>query len=339
MQLIEDITAKARQAIADAKDLPALLQVKSQWLGKKSELVALLKQLSTLPADQRPQFGQAVNQAKQDLQQLIKGKESLLNDQLLADKLDADAIDVSLPGRGQSGACLHPITQVRRRIEQIFLKIGFSIAQGPEIESESYNFDALNIPEYHPARELQDTFYLKGGKVLRTHTSPVQIRTMEQQSLPLRIIAPGRTYRHDFDATHTPMFHQIEGLAVDDNVSFAELKGVLIAFIQRFFEQDLATRFRPSYFPFTEPSAEMDIECVICHGQDPNCRVCKGTGWLEVLGCGMVHPNVLQNVNIDSEKYNGFAFGMGIDRMTMLFYGINDLRMMFENDIKFIGQF
>ncbi|MEM9243855.1 MAG: phenylalanine--tRNA ligase subunit alpha [Pseudomonadota bacterium] len=339
MRAIDQIVAEAQGAIQQANDVPALLRVKAQFLGKKSQLTDLLSQLSTMLPAERPQFGQAINHAKKQLQQAVKAREQDLKKQHLNQKLAAESIDVSLPGRGRAMGSLHPITSVRHRVESIFQHIGFTVVEGPEIETEEYNFNALNIPDHHPARQMQDTFYLQDGRVLRTHTSPVQARTLEKHSLPLRIIVPGRTYRHDFDVTHTPMFHQVEGLLVDESVNFAQLKGVLIEFAQRFFQQNLATRFRPSYFPFTEPSAEMDIECVICHGEDPQCRVCKGTGWLEVLGCGMVHPNVLRYANVDSEQYTGFAFGIGLDRMAMLFYGIKDLRMMFENDIRFLRQF
>jgi len=256
---------------------------------------------------------------------------------VLANKLASESIDVTLPGRGIESGGIHPITRTMARIEQIFAKAGFDVAEGPEIESDYYNFEALNIPEDHPARAMHDTFYVNENTVLRTHTSPVQIRVMTSQEPPLRVIAPGRVYRCDSDVTHTPMFHQVEGFLVDKNTSFAELKGLIHDFLHEFFEEDLKVRFRPSYFPFTEPSAEVDMECVICGGK--GCRVCSHTGWLEVLGCGMIQPKVFDNVGIDNEKYTGFAFGMGVERLTMLRYGVNDLRLFFDNDLRFLRQF
>ena len=260
-----------------------------------------------------------------------------LKEQELQQKLIAEQIDVTLPGRGQHVGSVHPVTQVRLRVNDYFSRLGFDIIDGPEIETEFYNFEALNIPSHHPARAMHDTFYFGDGRLLRTHTSPVQIRTMEKRTPPLRLIAPGRVYRCDSDVTHTPMFHQVEGLFIDKNATLAGLKGLLHDFFAQFFGRELAIRFRPSYFPFTEPSAEVDIECTQCSGK--GCRSCKYTGWLEVLGCGMVHPNVLKAVNISPEDYQGWAFGMGIDRLAMLYYGIDDLRMMFENDLTFLKQF
>ncbi|HEX22052.1 MAG TPA: phenylalanine--tRNA ligase subunit alpha, partial [Chromatiales bacterium] len=261
----------------------------------------------------------------------------ILQQAALEAKLNAEAIDVTLPGRGQQNGGLHPVTRTLQRIESLFSQLGFEVAEGPEIEDDYHNFEALNIPQSHPARAMHDTFYFDEHTVLRTHTSPVQIRVMQERQPPLRIIAPGRVYRCDSDLTHTPMFHQIEGLLVDENVTFADLKGILDDFLRNFFEQDLKVRFRPSYFPFTEPSAEADIECVMCAGK--GCRVCSHTGWLEVLGCGMVHPKVFEHVDINNEKYTGFAFGMGVERLAMLRYGVNDLRLFFENDLRFLRQF
>ena len=337
MQDIDRIVKQAQSAVAKANDLPAIEQIRVQYLGKKSEFTAVLKSLGNLPAEERPKVGSLVNEAKAQIQEAIQGRMALLKAAKLQQQLAKESIDITLPGRGLRRGSLHPVTKTKQRIESIFAQLGFAVATGPEIETEAYNFDALNIPSHHPARAMMDTFYVPGNMLLRTHTSPVQIRYMENHQPPIRMIAPGRVYRCDSDVTHTPMFHQIEGLLIDENTSFAALKGLLHEFMERFFEKSLAMRFRASYFPFTEPSAEVDIECVKCDGK--GCRICSHTGWLEVLGCGMVHPNVLQWVNIDSEKYVGFAFGLGIDRMAMLRYGIDDLRMLFENDLRFLQQF
>jgi len=282
-------------------------------------------------------MGQVINQAKQTIQSQIQDKKEQIQSAALNAKLASETIDVSLPGRGRKNAGLHPVTRTLQRIEKLFADMGFTVKTGPEIEDDYHNFEALNIPESHPARAMHDTFYFDPHTVLRTHTSPVQIRTMESEAPPLRIIAPGRVYRCDSDLTHTPMFHQVEGLMVDKNVSFADLKGLLDEFLRLFFERDLKVRFRPSYFPFTEPSAETDIECVMCQGK--GCRVCSHTGWLEVLGCGMVHPEVFRHSGINAEEYTGLAFGMGVERLAMLRYGINDLRLFYENDLKFLRQF
>jgi len=317
--------------------------VRVQYLGKKGVLTAQMKQLGKLPPEERREVGQTINAAKQQVQDAIEQRKAELEQAQLQAKLSAETIDVSLPGRGVTSGGLHPVSRVMERIEDLFTQMGFEIATGVEIEDDYHNFEALNIPAHHPARAMHDTFYVnaetKGEEklLLRTHTSPVQIRCMENSEPPLRIIAPGRVYRCDSDLTHTPMFHQVEGLMVDEDVSFADLKGLLVDFLQKFFEKDLALRYRPSYFPFTEPSAEVDIECVMCGGE--GCRVCSHTGWLEVLGCGMVHPNVLKSVDIDSEKYTGFAFGLGVERLAMLRYGVNDLRLFFENDLRFLQQF
>ncbi|MFU8797778.1 MAG: phenylalanine--tRNA ligase subunit alpha [Gammaproteobacteria bacterium] len=335
---LQTLTQSAEKAIIQAIDLQSLDQVRVNYLGKKGQLTEYLKKLGKLPPEERPLAGQAVNIAKERINTLITERHEILASAALQAQLSATAVDVTLPGRGQEVGSSHPITQTRQRIEAFFSRLGFAIAEGPEIEDEYHNFEALNIPDHHPARAMHDTFYLTEGRLLRTHTSPVQIRVMKNQQPPIQIITPGRVYRCDSDATHTPMFHQVEGLVINEHANFAQLKGLLQDFMRSFFEDDqLKMRFRPSYFPFTEPSAEVDIACVMCAGE--GCRVCKKTGWLEVLGCGMVHPNVLKNVGIDSKKYRGFAFGVGMDRLTMLRYGINDLRLMFENDIRFLRQF
>jgi phenylalanyl-tRNA synthetase alpha chain len=327
----------AEQAIDEAADLAGLDQIRVQYLGKKGVLTDRLKALGQLAADDRRAAGQAINQAKGAVQAALQARKAVLQAVETDARLSSEAIDVTLPGRGQPIGGLHPITRTIQRIEAFFSQIGFRVEEGPEIEDDFHNFEALNIPESHPARAMHDTFYFDAGTVLRTHTSPVQIRVMQNQPPPLRVIAPGRVYRCDSDVTHTPMFHQVEGLLVDEQVSFADLKGVLEDFARYFFERDLNVRFRPSYFPFTEPSAEVDIACVICGGE--GCRVCSGTGWLEVLGCGMVHPSVFGHVGIDPEAYTGYAFGMGVERLAMLRYGVNDLRLFFENDLRFLHQF
>ena len=332
------IVEKTVAAIGVAKDLFALEQIRVQCLGKKGELTEYLKNLGQLPPEERPKVGQAVNQAKQQIQELLEKRQQILQQAALEAKLSSESLDVTLPGRGQNLGGLHPITRIRERMEAFFRQAGFTIAEGPEVEDDYHNFEALNIPEHHSARASHDTFYFGDGRLLRTHTSPVQIRVMEETKPPVRIIALGRVYRCDSDLRHTPMFHQLEGLVIDERANFAELKGLLADFLQHFFETPgLQTRFRASYFPFTEPSAEVDMRCVICKGG--GCRLCSFTGWIEILGCGMVHPNVLKAVNIDPEKYQGYAFGVGVDRLTMLRYGIPDLRMMFENDLRFLKQF
>lgn len=331
------LQSAALDAIAVAADLTALDQVRVRYLGRSGELTALLKQLGTLPAEERPAAGQEINQAKVAVQVAIDRRKVVLEEAALAARLAAERIDVSLPGRGRRPGGLHPVTRAMRRIERLFANAGFAVAEGPEVEDAYHNFEALNIPEHHPARAMHDTFYFDAELLLRTHTSPVQIRIMEEQAPPLKIIAPGRVYRCDSDLTHTPMFHQVEGLLVDEQVSFADLKGVLYDFLRNFFERDLELRFRPSYFPFTEPSAEVDIQCVICGGS--GCRVCKQTGWLEVLGCGMVYPEVFRHVGIDPDRYLGYAFGMGVERLAMLRYGIDDIRLNFENDLRYLRQF
>ncbi len=335
---LEALTAKAQAEIDAADDLQALDAIRVNYLGKKGELTALLKTLGSLPGDQRKAAGQQINQAKQQVQQRLEAKKAELEQAKLQAQLASEKVDVTLPGRGQRAGGLHPVTRTMQRIGALFSQMGFTVEQGPEIEDDFHNFEALNIPAHHPARAMHDTFYFDANTLLRTHTSPVQVRHMEAHKPPLRIIAPGRVYRCDSDLTHTPMFHQVEGLLVDENVSFADLMGTLDDFLKLFFENDdLQTRFRPSYFPFTEPSSEVDIQCVMCEGE--GCRVCGHTGWLEVLGCGMVHPKVFESAGIDNEVFTGYAFGMGVERLAMLRYGVNDLRLFFENDLRFLQQF
>ena len=328
---------EARSAMAQAQDVAALEQLRVHYLGKKGVLTEQLKQLGSLPPEERPRVGQWVNDAKSALQADLNTRRDALDSAQRAAQLASEILDVTLPGRGLHLGGAHPISRTLRRLEMLFLSLGFETADGPEIEDDFHNFEALNMPASHPARAMHDTFYFDARTLLRTHTSTVQIRYMQANKPPLRIIAPGRAYRCDSDITHTPMFHQIEGLMVDENVSFADLKGLLSDFLERFFEKSLRVRFRPSFFPFTEPSAEVDIECAMCSGG--GCRVCKHTGWLEVLGCGMVHPEVFRHVGIDSERYTGFAFGIGVERLAMLRYGVNDLRLFYENDLRFLQQF
>ncbi len=338
MSSLDELEQQALQAVADAGNTATLDDVRVRYLGKKGLLTLQLKQLGALPAAERPAAGQEINRVKQQVQQAIEMRAGVLQAAVLNEQLSSETIDVALPGRGHTHGGLHPVTQTLRRIEQLFRPLGFTVEEGPEIEDDYHNFGALNIPDHHPARAMHDTFYFDAHTLLRTHTSPVQVRVMEQRQPPLRIIAPGRVYRCDSDLTHTPMFHQVEGLLVDEHVSFANLKGLIDEFLRAFFERDdLAVRFRPSYFPFTEPSAEVDIQCVMCAGD--GCRVCSQSGWLEVLGCGMVHPKVFEQVGIDNERYTGFAFGMGVERLAMLRYGVNDLRLFFENDMNFLTQF
>ncbi len=336
-QELDKLVNEAQQAVAAADDLTKLDQVRVQYLGKKGALTKQMQTLGKLAPEDRRDAGMVINAAKQTVETNIEQRRDALQKLELDARLASEAIDVSMPGRGQQSGGLHPVTRTMQRIEALFTQLGFETAEGPEIEDDYHNFEALNIPESHPARAMHDTFYFDEHTVLRTHTSPVQIRVMSERKPPLRIIAPGRVYRCDSDITHTPMFHQVEGFLIDKKVSFADLKGILDEFLRNFFEKDLEVRFRPSYFPFTEPSAEADIQCVMCGGE--GCRVCSHTGWLEVLGCGMVHPKVLAHVNIDSEEYTGFAFGVGVERLAMLRYGVNDLRLFFENDLRFLKQF
>ncbi|MDP1603098.1 MAG: phenylalanine--tRNA ligase subunit alpha [Legionella sp.] len=337
MQDITELQRQAAIAINTAEDVNALEAIRVDYLGKKGQLTEILKSLANLSAQEKPKVGQLVNLAKRDISALIEEKMLHLKELHLQKKLAAERIDVTLPGRHLKTGSSHPVTQVKHFINEYFSRLGFDIVTGPEIETEFYNFEALNIPGHHPARAMHDTFYFGDGYLLRTHTSPVQIRTMETREPPLRLIAPGRVYRCDSDLTHTPMFHQVEGLLIDKQATLTNLRGLLHDFFASFFGRELALRFRPSYFPFTEPSAEVDIECTQCYGK--GCRSCKFTGWLEVLGCGMVHPNVLNAVNISPNEYQGWAFGMGMDRLAMLYFGIDDLRMMFENDLTFLKQF
>ena len=334
---ISNLLAQATQAINVADDEKALESLRVEFLGKRGSLTAQLKTLGKLPAAERPAAGEKINIAKREVQAAIETRKQLLVEASLNEQLKRETIDVTLPGRRQSQGGLHPVTQTIDRITSIFKSAGYNIAEGPEIEDDYHNFEALNIPSHHPARAMHDTFYIDPVTVLRTHTSPVQVRVMESQKPPYRMICPGRVYRCDSDITHTPMFHQVEGLLIDDNVSFADLKGTVEDFLKAFFEQDLAVRFRPSYFPFTEPSAEVDMSCVSCGGK--GCRICGHTGWLEVMGCGMVHSSVLEMSNIDPNEFNGFAFGMGVERLAMLRYQVNDLRTYFENDLRFLQQF
>ncbi|HLK71939.1 MAG TPA: phenylalanine--tRNA ligase subunit alpha [Steroidobacteraceae bacterium] len=333
----EPLALEALAAVAASADLASLEEVRVQWLGRKGRLTEQLKALGALPAAERPMAGARINAAKALLLKAIEARRSELERGAVERVLAGGAIDVTLPGRGEGIGGLHPVTQARVRIEQIFERAGYEIAEGPEIEDDFHNFEALNIPADHPARAMHDTFYLRDGALLRTHTSPVQIRAMQSRTPPLALIAPGRVYRCDSDVSHSPMFHQLEGLFVDEGVSFAHLKAALHHFMEAFFEQDLSMRLRASYFPFTEPSAEVDISCVLCSGR--GCRVCKQTGWLEVAGCGMVHPAVFAACGIDAERYTGWAFGAGIDRLAMLRYGVNDLRLFFENDLRFLATF
>ncbi len=326
--MLEDLSKLVKQAqreIDKASDLHALDAVRVAYLGKQGKITAELKSLGKLPADERPAAGKKINAARDKIQSAIAARKQSLEQAALDATLAEDRVDVTLPGRGQRPGGLHPVTRTLERIETFFAQIGFDVVEGPEIEDDYHNFEALNIPAHHPARAMQDTFYFEDGLLLRTHTSPVQIRAMKERKPPLRLIVPGRVYRCDYDLTHSPMFHQVEGLMVGEGVSMADLKGVLHDFLRNFFEAVLEVRFRPSYFPFTEPSAEVDIR--------------GKSGWLEVLGSGMVHPQVLENVGIDSERYTGFAFGMGVERLAMLRYGVNDLRLFFENDLRFLEQF
>jgi phenylalanyl-tRNA synthetase alpha chain len=323
---VDDLIGRAQAEIDSSQDLAGLDAVRVKFLGKKGELTLQLKQLGSLSAEERPAAGQEINRAKATLQDAVQARRSDLDGAKLAADLASGALDVSLPGRGERSGGLHPVTRTQERIETIFRAAGFAVHTGPEIEDEEHNFSALNIPENHPARAMHDTFYFPSGKLLRTHTSPVQIRAMMDQGAPIRLIAPGKVYRCDSDMTHTPMFHQVEGLVVDRGVSFANLKAVLHEFIENFFERKATLRFRPSYFPFTEPSAEVDI-------------MSESGRWIEILGCGMVHPNVLTNLGIDPEEFTGYAFGVGVERLAMLHYGVNDLRLFFDNDLQFLRQF
>jgi phenylalanyl-tRNA synthetase alpha chain len=328
---VNELEQRALAQIQASGDLQQLDDLRVQYLGKKGEVTALLKSLGSMEPEQRKSFGQAINTARDALNQAIVEHRQALEAAALEQKLLSEQVDISLPGRGELSGGLHPVTRAMNRAIGIFTKLGFDVATGPEVEDDHYNFESLNFPPHHPARAMHDTFYFGDGRLLRTHTSPVQIRVMEQSDPPYRIIAPGKVYRSDSDQTHTPMFHQIEGLLVAEGVSMADLKGILHTFVNAFFERSLAMRFRPSYFPFTEPSAEVDIGWEKGDGSEP--------GWLQILGCGMVHPNVLRACDVDPEKYTGYAFGMGIERLAMLRYGVTDLRQFFENDLEFLRQF
>lgn len=334
---LEELRKQAEAELAEAASEEQLLEIRTRYLGRKGLLTGLLRTISSVPPSDRPAFGKRLNEVKADLDGRI---EVALQEKLTTGREQAllkEQIDVTLPGRAVMPGRLHPITRVRQEIYSIFSGLGFSIVEGPEVETDYYNFEALNIPKDHPARDMQDTFYVEGNVVLRTHTSPVQIRTMERMKPPVRILSPGRVYRPDSDVSHSPMFHQVEGLLVDRRVTLGDLKGVLTSFLTQFFGEDTVLRFRPSFFPFTEPSAEVDIRCVMCHGA--GCRVCGQSGWLEILGSGMVDPEVFKNVGYDPEEVTGFAFGLGVERLTMLKYGINDIRLFFENDWRFLEQF
>ncbi len=328
-----------QERIDSIDSMDALQELKVAYFGKKGELTALLKGLGKLSAEERPVIGALVNTVRGELEEVVNKVTAELEERALQNKLAAEQIDITLPGRSVRKGHIHPLHQINREIEEFFMDMGYSVASGPEIESDYYNFECLNLPADHPARDMQDSFYLTNSFLLRTHTSPVQARTMQSHNSnePVRIIAPGKVYRWDYDATHSPVFHQVEGLIVDENITFADLKGTLEAFLRHMFGSDTKVRFRTSFFPFTEPSAEVDISCVMCHGE--GCRVCSHTGWLEILGCGMVHPNVLRLNGYDPEKVKGFAFGMGVERIAMLKYGIGDLRLFYENDVRFLKQF
>ena len=331
---IDQIHEDALKELADAKDLESIKALSTRYLGRKGIVTQFLRNVSGLPPAERPEAGQKANQVKQILAKAFSDAELEIEKAIL----DSDeGIDITLPGRKPERGTLHPISIVMQEICAIFSRLGFDIAEGPEVETDYFNFEALNFPKDHPARDMQDTFFVSDDLILRTHTSPMQIRMMTKKEPPLRLIAPGKVYRCDSDITHTPMFHQVEGLMVDENISFGDLKGILTIFVHQMFDDETSLRFRPSYFPFTEPSAEVDIRCVICKGK--GCRVCSDSGWLEILGAGMVHPNVFENVGYDTRKYTGFAFGTGVERIAMLKYGINDLRKFYDNDLRFLGQF
>ncbi|MBC3937734.1 MULTISPECIES: phenylalanine--tRNA ligase subunit alpha [Anaerotruncus] len=338
LNALQQIRQQAAEALAQAGDLKALDDLRVKYLGKKGELTAILKQMGKLSAEERPKVGQLANEVRSGIEALVEERTAAVKAALLDQKLALEKLDVTMPGRAAPLGKLHPLTKVLEEVKEIFLGMGFSVAEGPEVETDYYNFEALNIPKDHPARDTQDTFYISDNVLLRTQTSPVQVRTMEKQKPPIRVIAPGRVYRSDaVDATHSPLFHQIEGLVVDRGVTMADLKGTLEMFAKRLYGEEAVVRFRPHHFPFTEPSAEMDFQCFACHGE--GCRLCKGEGWIEILGCGMVHPKVLSICNIDPEEYSGFAFGMGLERIVMRRYGIDDLRLFYENDLRFLNQF
>ncbi len=335
---LKKIESEAARALKDITDLEQLEALRVEFLGKKGRITEVLRQMGKLSAEERPQIGQAANFLKERLHNIIENKKTEIEQEVRVRKMEEERIDVTLPGNKPRLGHRHPLTRISDQVKELFIGLGFTIAEGPEIENEYNNFEALNVPEHHPARDLQDTFYLDHNYLLRSQTSTVQIRTMAQKKPPIRIIAPGRVYRSDeLDASHTPMFHQVEGLVIDRGISFSDLKGTIELVVRAIYGQERLFRFRPSYFPFTEPSAEVDISCIVCAGK--GCRLCSESGWLEILGAGMVHPNVLEMAGIDFKQYSGFAFGMGLDRIAMLKYGINDIRLLFENDQRFLGQF
>jgi phenylalanyl-tRNA synthetase alpha chain len=337
IEMLEDVKRQAEAELSSVNDEVTLQNLKAKFVGRKGVITEILKGMKDIPDSDRPRMGKLINETKTFVEGLIDNRLDAIREEKKRRSLHEEKIDVTLPGRGMPIGARHPISQVMEEITTIFERMGFEVAEGPEVETDYYNFEALNIPKNHPARDMQDTFYISDDIVLRTHTSPVQIRVMEKRKPPVKIIAPGKVYRCDSDISHTPMFHQIEGLLVDEGVTFGDLKGVLTEFVRLVFGEGVGVRFRPSFFPFTEPSAEVDIACLICGGK--GCRVCKNSGWLEILGCGMVDPEVFKSVGYDPEKYSGFAFGMGIERITMLKYGINDIRLFFENDLRFLKQF
>ncbi len=337
IEMLEEVKRQAEAELSSVEDEISLQNLKAKFVGRKGVITEILKGVKDIPDSDRPRMGKLINETKTFVEDLIDIRLNEIRDEKKRRSLYEEKLDVTLPGRGMPVGARHPITQVMEEITAIFERMGFEVAEGPEVETDYYNFEALNIPKNHPARDMQDTFYVSDEIVLRTHTSPVQIRVMEKRKPPVKVIAPGKVYRCDSDISHTPMFHQIEGLLVDEGVTFGDLKGVLTEFVRLVFGEGVGVRFRPSFFPFTEPSAEVDIACLICGGK--GCRVCKNTGWLEILGCGMVDPEVFKSVGYDPDKYSGFAFGMGIERITMLKFGINDIRLFFENDIRFLRQF
>jgi phenylalanyl-tRNA synthetase alpha chain len=336
-EIVDKLLDEAKKATEAAGTIKELDDVRIRYLGKKGEVTLLLKGLGNLTPEERPAAGQAVNQARKEIEGFIAARKTAVQSGERDRHLKRQVVDLSLPGVRQNRGHRHPVTKVMEEVLDIFGGLGFSVRVGPEVEKDYYNFEALNFPKDHPARDMQDTFFIREEVVLRTHTSPVQVRTMESEEPPLRIVSPGKVYRHDYDVSHTPMFHQVEGFMVDEGVAFSDLKGVLEEFVHQFFGREVPVRFRPSFFPFTEPSAEVDMGCVMCRGK--GCRVCSDSGWIEILGSGMIHPEVFRYVDYDPEKYSGFAFGMGMERIAMLRYGIDDIRLLFENDMRFLEQF
>ncbi len=334
---VDKLLDEAKETLEKAGSLKELDDVRIRYLGKKGKVTLLLKGLGNLSPEERPGAGQAVNKARNEIENLLNARKNEVQDQERDRQVRSQVMDITMPGVRSVRGHRHPVTQVMGQILDIFRGLGFSIRTGPEVEKDYYNFEALNFQKDHPARDMQDTFYVREDVVLRTHTSPVQVRTMESEDPPLRIVSPGKVYRHDYDVSHSPMFSQVEGFMVDEGIAFSDLKGVLVEFLHQFFGRDVSVRFRPSFFPFTEPSAEVDIGCVMCLGK--GCRVCSNTGWIEILGSGMIHPEVFGYVGYDPEKYSGFAFGMGVERVAMLQYGIDDIRLFYENDMRFLEQF